>query len=97
MFETGTLRTLSTMALRDRMSAAINEVVYRKQRFLITRRGEGVAALIAPGDLRQLEEFWRKTLRQKELEQLRVMEAWRRAQAAGDDAPPDGGGHLHAP
>ncbi len=94
MYETG---TLSTTALRDRMTVALNEVVYRRRRFLVTRRGAQVAALVTPDDLRQLEEFRRKTLRQKELEQLRVLEAWRRAKADSEAPPVGGGGILYVP
>ncbi|MDR9485960.1 MULTISPECIES: type II toxin-antitoxin system Phd/YefM family antitoxin [Sediminimonas] len=98
MSKIGTLGTLSTMTLRNQMSAAINQVVYRERRFLITRRGREVAALVTPEDLNQLEEFWRKTLRQKELEQLHMLEAWRQAKAESLEVPPGpGDGILFVP
>lgn len=74
---------LSTAQLRDQLAAAIDHVHFNQHRYLITRRGRGIAALVMPHDLERAEEFERKSLCQKRLEQDRMMEAWARAKDVG--------------
>lgn len=76
MFDTGVLRSSD---LRTHLSEALAQVYYHQRRYLITRRGQPMAALVLPHELAAVEELAAKTPAQKEYEHLARMEAWRRA------------------
>ncbi len=76
MFDDG---VLNTSILRDNLAAVLEQVHYDQRRFLISRRGRPMAALVMVNDLRMIEELDRKSAQQKELELMARMEAWHRA------------------
>jgi prevent-host-death family protein len=49
-------KRISAMDMRDRLGEVLSRVQYAGERFIIERRGEPVAAVIAIEDLRRLEE-----------------------------------------
>jgi prevent-host-death family protein len=49
--------TVSAMNLRDRIGDILNQVHYGKERFVIERRGEPVAAIVSIEELERLERL----------------------------------------
>ncbi len=65
--------------LRKTLGQHLSQVRFAGKRFLIYRHGREIAALVSVRDLDRLEEFDRKSVRQKELEYLMRADAWERA------------------
>ncbi|WP_457647577.1 type II toxin-antitoxin system prevent-host-death family antitoxin [Profundibacter sp.] len=65
--------------LRKTLGQHLSQVRFGGKRFLIYRHKTEVAALVSVRDLDRLEEFDRKSVRQKELEYQIRADAWERA------------------
>ena len=65
--------------LRKTLGQHLSQVRFGGKRFLIYRHGREIAALVSVRDLDRLEEFDRKSVRQKELEYQIRADAWERA------------------
>ncbi|WP_428545728.1 type II toxin-antitoxin system prevent-host-death family antitoxin [Profundibacter sp.] len=65
--------------LRKTLGQHLSQVRFAGKRFLIYRHGREFAALVSVRDLDRLEEFDRKSVRQKELEYQIRADAWERA------------------
>ena len=76
MLDTGVLRSSD---LRSHLAEVLAQVCYHQRRYLVTRRGRPMAALVMPHELAEVEELARKTPAQKEYEHMARMDAWRRA------------------
>ena len=53
------LRKISTSELRDDVSTLVSEAAYGSERFVVTRHGKEVAALVPAADLQLLQELER--------------------------------------
>jgi prevent-host-death family protein len=51
------LRKISTADARKKLANIVNRVAFGKEAFVLTRRGEAVAALVSVEDLRLLQEM----------------------------------------
>ena len=51
------LRKISTADARKKLANIVNRVAFGKEAFILTRRGEAVAALVSVEDLRLLQEM----------------------------------------
>jgi len=53
---TGAHEEVPAGEVRDRLTDIMNRIVYRNERFIITRQGEPVAAIVGLDDLRRLDD-----------------------------------------
>jgi prevent-host-death family protein len=51
------VRTISTADARKKLANIVNRVAFGKEAFVLTRRGEAIAALVSVEDLRLLQEM----------------------------------------
>ena len=51
------LRKISTADARKKLANIVNRVAFGKEAFVLTRRGEALAALVSVEDLRLLQEM----------------------------------------
>ncbi len=72
------LSKISTVDARKKFSDIINRVAYGKEAFVLTRRGEPLAALVS------MEEF---TLLQEIEDRMDIEEAWRARAEPGENIP----------
>jgi len=70
---------VTNTALRQQLGHYLSQVSFGGKRFLIYRHGREIAGLVSARDLDRIEEFDRKSVRQKELEYMMRAEAWERA------------------
>ena len=62
------LRKISTADARKKLANIVNRVAFGKEAFVLTRRGEALAALVSVDDLKLLQEME---------EQMDVEDAWK--------------------
>lgn len=72
------LRKISTVDARKRFANIINRVAYGKESFILTRRGEPLAALVSMDDLMLLQEIEDRT---------DVEDAWKARAEPGENIP----------
>jgi len=70
---------VTNTVLRSQLGGYLSRVKFGGKRFLIYRHGREIAGLVSVRDLERIEEFDRKSVRQKELEYLMRADAWERA------------------
>jgi len=51
------IRTISTADARKKLANIVNRVAFGKEAFILTRRGEALAALVSVEDLKLLQEI----------------------------------------
>jgi len=71
---------VSASKVRARFSWCLSHVSHTCGRLEIWRNGKPVAAMVTHHDLERLLEWERKSTRQKELEMMASLEAYRRAE-----------------
>lgn len=70
------LNKISTADARKKFSAIINRVAFGKESFVLTRRGEPLAAIVSIEDLRLLHELE---------EQMDIDDAWKARNEPGEN------------
>jgi prevent-host-death family protein len=70
------LNKISTADARKKFAAIINRVAFGKESFVLTRRGEPLAAIVSVEDLKLLHEFE---------EQLDINDAWEARKEPGEN------------
>lgn len=70
---------VTNTVLRKHLGRYLSKVHFGGKRYLIYRHGQEMAALVSVRDLARIEEFERKSARQKDLEYQIRSEAWERA------------------
>ncbi len=71
-------KKISTADARKHLAHIVNRVAYGKEAFVLTRRGEALAALVSLEDLNLIRELE---------ERLDVEEAWRAQDELGESVP----------
>jgi prevent-host-death family protein len=70
------LNKISTADARKKFAAIINRVAFGKESFVLTRRGEPLAAIVSVEDLKLLHEFE---------EQVDINDAWEARKEPGEN------------
>lgn len=70
------LSKISTADARKKFAAIINRVAFGKESFVLTRRGEPLAAIVSVEDLKLLHEFE---------EQVDINDAWEARKEPGEN------------
>jgi prevent-host-death family protein len=72
------LNKISAADARKKFANIINRVAYGKESFVLTRRGEALAAIVSMEDLKLLQEVE---------EQLDIDDAWKARNEPGENIP----------
>ena len=70
------LKKITTADARKKFSNIINRVAYGKESFVLTRRGEALAAIVSIEDLKLLQEIE---------ERIDIEDAWKARNDAGEN------------